>query len=101
MVQLHRMLRLAISLFVCQPKGLTVQSWPTTARMLVWGAIHHAVFGQADQEVRVHFALCQRLQVVTTIERHHRTWCTYSLGVTHSGDLLQRHLRRRLRRGST
>ena len=68
--------------------------------MPFWGAIHHAVFGQAHQEVRVDRAVCQGLQVIPTVERDHWAWCTGGLRLTHSGDLVERHLGRRLRRRS-
>jgi hypothetical protein len=47
------MLRLAVRVFVGQPKRLAVQARPPAAWMPFGRAIHHAVFGQADQEVCV------------------------------------------------
>ena len=98
--QSGRLLRLAMRVFFCQPKWLTMQARSPAAWMPFGGAIHHAVFGQAHQEVRVDGAVCQGLQVIPTVERDHWAWCTGGLRLTHSGDLVERHLRRGLRRRS-
>ena len=94
-------LRLAMRGLIGQPKRLTMQARPTAPWVPLGGAIHHAVFGQADQEIRGDRAVRQRLQVIATVERHDWAWCVCGLGLTHSSDLLKRHLRRRLGRRST
>src|SRR5438105_5930347 len=98
--QSGRLMRLAMRVFFCQPKWLTMQARSPAAWLPFGGAIHYAVFGQAHQEVRVDGAVCQGLQVIPTVERDHWAWCTGGLRLTHSGDLVERHLRRRLRRRS-
>src|SRR2546425_5231960 len=99
-VQLSRTLRVAIGGFVHQPKRLAMQARPPTAGMLFGSAIHHALLGEADQQVGVHFGVRQGLKIVATVERYDWTRCTRALGFAHSGDLLKRHLGRRLRRRS-
>src|SRR5712692_3268971 len=94
------MLRLAIAVFVGQPKRLTMQTWPTTAGTPFGGAIHHALLSQADQQVSVHFGVSQGLKVIATIQRHHWPRCTHVLGGAHRGILLERDLGGRCRRRS-
>jgi hypothetical protein len=98
MLQLTRILWLAIGGFVCQPKRLTMQPRPSAASPLFGGAIHHALLGQAHQQVSVHIGVCQGLQVIPTVQRHNWTGSIRALGLTDRSDLLERHFGRRLRR---
>src|SRR5207244_8724292 len=95
MGQRDRMLWLAMRALIRQPKRLAMQAWSPSTWTLFGGAIHHAASDQTYQQVSVHFGLGQSLQVVTTVERHHRTRCIGALGGAYRGDLVKRHLRRR------
>jgi hypothetical protein len=86
---------------VGQPKRLAMQPRPSATRVLLGTAIHHAVFGQAHQEVGIDRVPGEGFQIVAAVERHHRPRRVCRLGATDRRDLVQRHLRRRPRRRST
>jgi hypothetical protein len=82
-------LRDSVGALVGRAKRLAMQARPTRPGRPCGSAIEHAALDQANQEIGIHCGVGQRLQVLATIQCHHRTWRISALDDAYLGDLCQ------------